>query len=64
MTTPVGAAAGCDLLIFFKGKIKGSQPAAAPTGVFSVDVAAVAALFDQAFDFGAAEDVVEYLVHA
>jgi len=30
--SPVGAAAGCDLLIlFFKIKIKRSQPAAAPT---------------------------------
>jgi hypothetical protein len=27
----VGAAAGCEILIF-KGKIKRSQPAAAPTG--------------------------------
>ncbi|PTT25641.1 DUF4381 domain-containing protein [Pseudomonas sp. HMWF021] len=31
---PVGAAEGCDLLILlFKGKIKRSQPSAAPTGV-------------------------------
>ncbi|EPA97184.1 hypothetical protein PG5_24930 [Pseudomonas sp. G5(2012)] len=31
-TIPVGAAAGCDLLILiFKSKIKRSQPAAAPT---------------------------------
>ncbi|QYY81141.1 MULTISPECIES: hypothetical protein [Pseudomonas] len=31
---PVGADAGCDLLIFvFKIKIKRSQPAAAPTGI-------------------------------
>jgi hypothetical protein len=30
---PVGAAAGCDLLILLlKNKIKRSQPAAAPTG--------------------------------
>jgi hypothetical protein len=30
---PVGAAEGCDLLIFaFKSKIKRSQPSAAPTG--------------------------------
>ncbi|WP_158275056.1 hypothetical protein [Pseudomonas sp. HMWF021] len=32
-STPVGAAAGCDLLmLFFKSKIKRSQPSAAPTG--------------------------------
>jgi hypothetical protein len=32
--TPVGAAAGCDLLILiFKNQIKRSQPSAAPTGV-------------------------------
>jgi hypothetical protein len=31
---PVGAAAGCDpLILIFKSKIKGSQPAAAPTGL-------------------------------
>ncbi|MGF6132659.1 hypothetical protein ABIA54_001520 [Pseudomonas sp. EB276 TE3739] len=30
----------------------------------SVNVAAIAALFDQAFDFGAAEDIVESLVYA
>jgi len=29
-----------------------------------VNVAAIAALFDQAFDFGAAEDIVEGLVYA
>lgn len=28
-----------------------------------VNIPAVAALFDQAFDFGAAEDIVECLVH-
>jgi len=28
-----------------------------------INVAAVAALFDEAFDFGAAEDIVECLVH-
>jgi hypothetical protein len=27
----VGAAEGCDLLIFFKSQIKRSQPSAAPT---------------------------------
>jgi hypothetical protein len=33
MHSPVGAAAGCDLLILFlKIKIKRSQPAAAPAG--------------------------------
>jgi hypothetical protein len=31
---PVGAAEGCDLLIlFFRIKIKRSQPSAAPTGI-------------------------------
>ncbi|EPA92444.1 hypothetical protein PG5_65570 [Pseudomonas sp. G5(2012)] len=33
MLSPVGAAAGCDLLILIlNSKIKRSQPAAAPTG--------------------------------
>ena len=30
----------------------------------SVDVAAVAALFDQALDFSSAEHIVEHLIHA
>jgi hypothetical protein len=31
---PVGAAEGCDLLtLMFESKIKGSQPASAPTGI-------------------------------
>ncbi|RYM37632.1 hypothetical protein EVS84_26485 [Pseudomonas koreensis] len=33
-------------------------------GVGSVNIPAIAALFDQAFDFGAAEDIVEGLVDA
>jgi hypothetical protein len=45
----VGAAEGCDLLIFFKSKIKRSQPSAAPAqkGVMQVYCANFATRFSQ-----------------